>query len=259
MVSLVNPLQASRYRQRHGVSGAKSDGGDAHMVDVVCTDSHQLRLAAVDSPRARAVKVVARTRKTMIRDSTRATQRLRHQLREHHSAVLEAFDELDTPDAVELLGRVLDLTRAAKLTRARRRNIADKIAPILAALHEEHLGHLPTLTAAYAADFDLGLDKPWGIDPPLADLGHIDDGALAMQPAEGGRGDVLAAGYGVHVAVGMGAQVQRSLHRLGHNAVRLTDLEVPQPETLVSDPTGGWRCTACDKSTRRITDPFTAA
>src|SRR6201997_1548923 len=28
----VNPLQASRYRQRHGVSGAKSDGGDAHML-----------------------------------------------------------------------------------------------------------------------------------------------------------------------------------------------------------------------------------
>jgi hypothetical protein len=27
----VNPLQASRYRGRHGVSGAKSDGGDAHM------------------------------------------------------------------------------------------------------------------------------------------------------------------------------------------------------------------------------------
>jgi hypothetical protein len=28
----VNPLQASRYRQRHGVSGAKSDGGDSHML-----------------------------------------------------------------------------------------------------------------------------------------------------------------------------------------------------------------------------------
>ena len=26
----VNPLQASRYRDRHGVSGAKSDGGDSH-------------------------------------------------------------------------------------------------------------------------------------------------------------------------------------------------------------------------------------
>ena len=32
-VFAVNPLQASRYRERHGVSGAKSDAGDAHMLD----------------------------------------------------------------------------------------------------------------------------------------------------------------------------------------------------------------------------------
>src|SRR4029078_11822095 len=27
-----NPLLASRYRERHAVSGAKSDGGDAHLL-----------------------------------------------------------------------------------------------------------------------------------------------------------------------------------------------------------------------------------
>ena len=46
----VNALQASRYRERHGVSGAKSDSGDAHMLtDMVRTDSHQLRAVAGDS------------------------------------------------------------------------------------------------------------------------------------------------------------------------------------------------------------------
>ncbi len=51
----VNPLQASRYRQHHGVSGAKSDRGDAHMLaDMVRTDSHQLRAVAGDSPGAGA-------------------------------------------------------------------------------------------------------------------------------------------------------------------------------------------------------------
>ena len=61
----VNPLQASRYRERHGVSGAKSDRGDAHMLtDMVRTDSHQLRAVAGDSAGAEAVKVVARTHKT---------------------------------------------------------------------------------------------------------------------------------------------------------------------------------------------------
>src|SRR5499427_6288768 len=30
LVLAVNPLQAARFRERHGVSGAKSDSGDAH-------------------------------------------------------------------------------------------------------------------------------------------------------------------------------------------------------------------------------------
>src|SRR5712664_2933189 len=39
----VNPLLASRFRERHQVSGAKSDAADAHMLaDMVRTDSHQL-------------------------------------------------------------------------------------------------------------------------------------------------------------------------------------------------------------------------
>ncbi|MET8983590.1 transposase [Streptomyces sp. NPDC004539] len=39
-----NPLQASRYRERSAVSGAKCDAADAYMLaDVVRTDSHQLR------------------------------------------------------------------------------------------------------------------------------------------------------------------------------------------------------------------------
>src|SRR6185437_4674661 len=92
LVYPVNPLQASRYRERHGVSRAKSDAGDAHMLaDMVRTDAHQLRPAAGDSPEAGAVKVLARTHKTLIWERTRAVQRLRHQLREYFPAALEAF------------------------------------------------------------------------------------------------------------------------------------------------------------------------
>jgi hypothetical protein len=157
----VNPLQASRYRERHGVSGAKSDGGDAHMLaDMVRTDSHQLRPAAGGSPQAGAVKVVARTHKTLIWDRGRAVQRLRHQLREYFPAALAAFEDLDAPDALELLGKAPDPARAARLTRAqvaaalkraRRRDIKDKTDAILAALRGEHLSLPPELTAAYAA------------------------------------------------------------------------------------------------------------
>ena len=155
----VNPLQASRYRERHGVSGAKSDRGDAHMLtDMVRTDSCQLRAVAGDSPGAGAAWVVARTHKTLIRERA-GRPRLRHQLREYFPAALEAFDDLDAPDALELLGKAPDPARAAKLTRAqisaslkraRRRDIPGKATAILAALRSAQLGQPPAVTAAYA-------------------------------------------------------------------------------------------------------------
>src|SRR5215471_12122271 len=157
----VNPLQASRYRERHGVSGAKSDTGDAHMLaDMVRTDSRQLRAVAGDSPGAGAVKVVTRAHKTLIWERTRQVQRLRHQLREYFPAALGAFEDLDSPDALELLARAPDPARAAKLTRAqisaalkraRRRDIPGKATAIMAALRGAQLGQPPAITAAYAA------------------------------------------------------------------------------------------------------------
>ncbi len=160
-VYAVNPLQASRYRERHGVSGAKSDTGDAHMLtDMVRTDSHQLRAVAGDSADAGAVKAVARTHKTLIWDRTRQVQRLRYQLREYFPAALAAFEDLDAPDALELLAKAPDPARAAKLTRAqvsaalkraRRRDIPGKAAAIMAALRGAQLGQPPAVTAAYAA------------------------------------------------------------------------------------------------------------
>jgi transposase len=160
-VYAVNPLQASRYRERHGVSGAKSDTGDAHMLtDMVRTDSHQLRAVAGDSAGAGAVKAVARTHKTLIWDRTRQVQRLRHQLREYFPAALAAFEDLDAPDALELLAKAPDPARAAKLTRAqvsaalkraRRRDIPGKATAIMAALRSDQLGQPPAITAAYAA------------------------------------------------------------------------------------------------------------
>jgi len=63
----INPLQVARYRQRHSVSGAKSDAADAHtLADMVRTDSHQLRPVTVERAAAGAVKVVTRAHKTLI-------------------------------------------------------------------------------------------------------------------------------------------------------------------------------------------------
>ena len=159
-VYAVNPLQASRYRERHGVSGAKSDRGDAHMLtDMVRTDSHQLRAVAGDSAEADGVRVLARTHKTLIWERTRQVQRLRHQLREYFPAALDAFEDLDAADTLELLGKAPDPARAARLTRAqvsaalkraRRRDIPGKTTMILAALRSAQLGQPEAVTAAYA-------------------------------------------------------------------------------------------------------------
>jgi len=115
---------------------------------------------AGDSADAEGVKVLARTHKTLIWERARQVQRLRHQLREYFPAALEAFDDLDAPDTLELLGKAPDPARARKLTRAqvsaalkraRRRNITDRATAILAALRSPQLGQPPAVTAAYAA------------------------------------------------------------------------------------------------------------
>ena len=160
-VYAINPLQASRYRERHGVSGAKSDAADAHVLaDMVRTDSHQLRAGAGDTALAAAIKVVTRTHKTLIWERTRCTQRLRHALRDYFPAALEAFEDLDAPDTLELLAKAPDPASAAKLTsaqisaalkRARRRDITQKTERIQAILRAAHLGQPAVVAAAYAA------------------------------------------------------------------------------------------------------------
>ena len=180
-VLAVNPLQAARYRERLGVSGAKSDAGDAHMLaDMVRTDAHQLRPVAADSAQAEAVKVVSRMHKTLIWERTRATQRLRHALREYFPAALAAFEDLDAADTLELLGRAPDPVSAARLSisqisaalkRARRRDVAAKAAAVQAALRAEQLGQPAVVTAAYAAT----------VRALVAVLGTLNEQVKAMQ------------------------------------------------------------------------------
>ncbi|WP_084655608.1 IS110 family transposase [Nocardia altamirensis] len=160
-VLAVNPLQASRFRDRLGFSGAKSDAGDAHVLaDMVRTHAHELRPVAGDSARAEAIKVVARTHKTMIWERTRHTQRLRHALGDYFPAALVAFDDLDAADTLELLAKAPTPAQAARLTiaqisaalkRARRRDIPAKAAAIQTTLRSEQLGQPEVVAEAYAA------------------------------------------------------------------------------------------------------------
>jgi transposase len=84
-VYAVNPLAANRYRDRHTVSGAKSDAGDAKVLaDLVRTDRHNHRPVAGDSELAEAVKVLARTHQSLVWTRRRQVNQLRSLLREFY-------------------------------------------------------------------------------------------------------------------------------------------------------------------------------
>jgi transposase len=162
-VYAINPLVAARYRERHAVSGAKSDAGDAHVLaDLVRTDRHQHRPIAGDSPEAQAVKVLARAHQRLIWDRQRQLNRLRSVLREYFPAALDAFGtDLAHPDALAVLGRATTPAAAAKLSTlaiaaelrrgGRKRYVDSRAADLQAALRTPRLDAPPAVAAAYGA------------------------------------------------------------------------------------------------------------
>src|SRR5262249_2090395 len=102
----INPMAAARYRDRHHVSGAKSDAGDAKaLADLVRTDRHNHRQIAGDTPEAEATNVLPRSHQGLIWARLRHANMLRSGLREYYPAALEAFDSLVEGDALAILGR----------------------------------------------------------------------------------------------------------------------------------------------------------
>jgi transposase len=157
-VYAVNPLQVSRYRDRHTVSGAKSDPGDAKVLaDLVRTDRHNHRPVAGDSELAEAVKVLARTHQSLVWTRRRQVNQLRSLLREFYPGALAAFGtEVGSRDALAVLqlaptptlGRQLSrATLAATLARAgRQRGAQARAEQLQAALRAPQL-QAPTIVA----------------------------------------------------------------------------------------------------------------
>jgi transposase len=123
-VYAINPKAASRYRDRHTLSGAKSDPGDAKMLaELVRTDRHNHRQVAGDSDLSEGIKVLARAHQNLIWDRTRATNRLRSSLREYFPAALETFADLDDRDTLAVLAVAPTPAAAKKLTVAKIRSV----------------------------------------------------------------------------------------------------------------------------------------
>ena len=116
-VYAINPLAASRYRDRHNVGGAKSDAGDAKMLaDLVRTDRHNHRQVAGDSPEAEAIRIIARGHQNLIWTRNRQTNALRSALREYYPAALETFTDLADRDTLAVLAKAPTPLEGARLT-----------------------------------------------------------------------------------------------------------------------------------------------
>ena len=78
-VYAVNPLAVARYRDRHQVSGAKSDAGHAKVLaDLARTDRHNHPPMAGDSSDVEAIKVLARGHQNLIWPPATPTHCARH-------------------------------------------------------------------------------------------------------------------------------------------------------------------------------------
>src|ERR1700731_4267684 len=161
-VFAINPLAAARYRDRHHLSGAKSDPSDAKLLaDLVRTDRHNHRSVAGDSDDAEAIKVLARAHQSLIWTRTRPTNALRNALREYYPAALVAFEDLTHGDALGVLDRAPTPAQGARLSLpviqsalkrgGRQRNIAARAREVQAALRTEQLTAPAPVAAAFAA------------------------------------------------------------------------------------------------------------
>jgi hypothetical protein len=139
----INPMSASRYRDRHHAGGAKSDPGDAKMLaDLVRTDRHNHRTVAADSTLVEALKVLARSHQNLIWERQRHANALRNALKDYYPAALESFGvDLTSHDAIAVL--------SLAPTPADVRSLERKAAEVLAALHVEQLRQSEILEHAY--------------------------------------------------------------------------------------------------------------
>jgi transposase len=127
----VNPMAVARYRDRHSVSGRKSDHGDSVVLaHVLRTDMDMHRPLPADSELAQAIAVLARAQQDAVWDRTTAHNKLRSCLREYYPAFLAAYATakggIMRPDARAVLAAAPTPADAATLTLTQLRGLLKK-------------------------------------------------------------------------------------------------------------------------------------
>jgi transposase len=118
-VYAVNPKAVDRYRDRHAVSKAKSDSGDALVLaQLLRTDRPVHRPLPADTDQVQVVRVLARAHQDAVWARVQDSNRLRSLLREFFPAALTAFPDLTTRTALTVLAAAPTPAAAAALSRA---------------------------------------------------------------------------------------------------------------------------------------------
>ena len=207
-VFALNALSVKNYRGRHSTSGAKSDAADAHLLaEIVRLDRAHHRPVAADSDQVEAVKLAARTHQTMIWERSRHVLRLRSALVEVFPAALEAFPDLDAPDALELLAAAPDPDAAARLSlsrivaalrRARRRNVQQRAHHIQQVLRAGELHLSPPVQHTYAAVVAVQVRLIMALNEHVDALAAVVDHHFGLHP----DADIYASLPGLGVTLG---------------------------------------------------------
>ncbi|ADI04398.1 IS117 transposase [Streptomyces bingchenggensis BCW-1] len=163
LIYAINPMAASRYRDRHAVSRKKSDHGDAVVLaNILRTDKASHRPLPAHSELSQAITVLARAQQDAVWNYQQLSNQLRSHLREYFPAALIAFQHLQggltRGDARAVLaiastpGKAIRLSRSqlrAALKRGgRQRGIDADAERIQDVFRAEYLRHTPMVEEA---------------------------------------------------------------------------------------------------------------
>jgi transposase len=196
----VNPMAVARYRDRHSVSGRKSDHGDSVVLaHVLRTDMDMHRPLPASSELAQAIAVLARAQQDAVWDRTTAHNRLRSHLREYYPAFLAAFASLKggimRPDARAVLAAAPTQADAARLTvtqlravlrkAGRSRGIDTEAARLHDAFRTEQMRQLPLVEQAMGRQALALLGQLNAACAAAADLEHAATESFNLHPDAG--------------------------------------------------------------------------
>src|SRR5499433_1702549 len=115
----VNPLTVAKYREAFTPSRAKDDPTDAELqVELLLKHRDKLTPLSPQSPTMRALAHLVESRRRLVGDNVRRTNRLPKALKNYFPQVLQWFDDKDTPLFCDVLSRWPTLKAAQRARRS---------------------------------------------------------------------------------------------------------------------------------------------